>query len=191
MSNIAGLILAGGESRRIGTDKSILKFQGVSLLQRIVDEHKKVVDSVYVIGKKDKFVENVTGIPDTVKNIGPIGGLHTGMSLIDADCYLISPCDMPFLKSEDLMKLLISSEETDADAVIAKSEKGIEPLVAVYKKTILSKIEENIDSNNYAIRALFSKIKVKYLDFNEQIFEKNIFFNINYPEDYDTALKLL
>lgn len=190
MNKIVGLILAGGNSERMGRDKSKLDFGGKSLLQRIINEHRKIVDQVYVIGKNEYEVENAVGIPDSVENIGPIGGLFTGMNHIKADWYLISPCDMPFLKYIDLQKIIDTSEENNCDAVVANSDNGIESLVAIYNKSILSLMEENINKGKLAIRGLFEQIQIKYLHFNGKIFEKDPFFNINYPEDYEKALSL-
>ncbi len=190
MNNIAGIILAGGNSKRFGTDKSELNFNGLSLLQRIISEHKKILEEVYVIGKEDNEIDNAIGIRDKISNIGPIGGLFTAMHNIDTNWYLLSPCDMPFLMHTDLNKIIKICEKRSVDAIVAKSQKGIEPLVAIYNRSIFSTIEKNINNAKYSIRGIFKEIKIQYLNFDEKIFEKDPFFNINYRDDYMKALQL-
>ena len=191
MINCVGIILAGGKSRRMGKDKSLLEFEGKTLLQRIIDEQNMLLNKVFVIGKGTDNFENATGVYDQVENIGPIGGLFTAMSEIKADWYLISPCDMPFLNHTDLKVILDECRKEEYEAIIAESEKGIEPLVAVYSSKIFPLMKKNIEKENYAIRALFKQIKKRFMKFNEQIFEKDIFFNINYPDDYKNALQII
>ena len=159
MIDCVGIILAGGKSRRMGKDKSLLEFEGKTLLQRIIDEQNMLLNKVFVIGKGTDNFENATGIYDQVENIGPIGGLFTAMSEIKADWYLISPCDMPFLNHTDLKVILDECIEEEYDAIIAESEKGIEPLVAAYSSKIFPLMKKNIEKENYAIRALFKQIK--------------------------------
>ena len=91
---------------------------------------------------------------------------------------------------EDLNKILLEAENTDYDAIIAESEKGYEPLVAIYNKNIFSQMQKNMDTGNFAVRALFDQINKKFIKFDTQIFEKDVFFNINYPDDYNHAMKI-
>lgn len=191
MIDCAGIILAGGRSKRMGKDKSLLIFEDKTLLQRMIDEQKKLIRDVYVIGKGTESFDNAEGILDKVENLGPIGGLFTAMSEIHANWYLISPCDMPFLKHTELKVILDEIENNRYEAIIAESKKGIEPLVAVYSSKIFPLMKQNIKNGNYAIRALFDKINKRFLKFDEQIFEKDIFFNINYPVDYKNALQIM
>jgi molybdopterin-guanine dinucleotide biosynthesis protein A len=190
MINCVGIILAGGKNKRMRKDKSLLDFKGKTLLQRIIDEHNQILDNVYVIGKSTEHFKNATGINDKVENKGPIGGLYTAMHEINAEWYLISPCDMPFLNHIDLKIILDECINSEYEAIIAESEKGVEPLVASYNSKILPVINKNINNGNYAVRAFFEQINKKLLILNEQIFEKDIFFNINYPVDYKNALRL-
>lgn len=189
MIDIAGVVLAGGKSNRMGIDKSLLKFKGTTLIQRIIDEHKKLVENVFVIGKESGQFQNARGIKDNIENIGPMGGLYTALSQIKANWYLISPCDMPFLNFTELKIILDEASKSEYQAIIAESEKGLEPLVAAYNSEVYPIIKNNIENGNYAIRSLFEKLNIKFLQFNEQIFEKDIFFNINYPDDYESALQ--
>ena len=189
MTDCAGVILAGGKSKRMGLDKSLLEFKGKTLIQRIIDEHNKLVENVFVIGKETGTLQNAIGVKDNIENIGPIGGLYTAMSEIKANWYLISPCDMPFLNHSDLKVILNEVKNSSHEAIIAESEKGLEPLVAAYNSSVLPVLKKNIENGNYAIRSLFKKINTKLLKFNAQIFEKDIFFNINYPDDYKSALQ--
>jgi molybdopterin-guanine dinucleotide biosynthesis protein A len=189
MDNCVGIILAGGKSKRMGEDKSLLKFRGKTLLQRIIDEQNKILNNVYVIGKESKNFEDAIGVKDKIFDKGPIGGLFTAISEIRSEWYLITPCDMPFVSHTHLSKLLDHRNTGDFDAVIAESENGIEPLVAVYNRNIFNKMEENIKNKNYAVRFLFKQFHKKYIKFDAQIFEKDVFFNINCPDDYNYIIQ--
>jgi len=190
MDKCVGIVLAGGKSKRMGKDKSLLDFYGKTLLQRIIDEQKKLLDEVYVIGKGTENFTDAIGIYDKIEDKGPFGGLYTAQSEIKSDWYLISPCDMPFLSHAELREILTEYKNSDYDAIIAESEKGYEPLVAIYSSNIFPLMQKNMKNGNYAVRALFNQINKKFIKFDEQIFEKDVFFNINYPDDYNHAIKI-
>ena len=122
--------------------------------------------------------------------MGPIGGLYTALAEIKSDWYLISPCDMPFLSHLELNEILLEIKSGNYDAIIAESEKGYEPLVAVYSANVFPLMQKNIENGNFAVRSLFNQINKKFIKFDTQIFEKDVFFNINYPDDYNKAMKI-
>ena len=190
MDKYVGIVLAGGKSRRMGKDKSLLDLYGKTLLQRIIDEQKKLLNEVYVIGKGTENFNNAIGIYDKIENKGPIGGVYTALSEIKSDKYLISPCDMPFLGQVELNEIIERSKDCECDAIIAESDKGYEPLVAIYDSKIFPLMHKNIENGNYAVRALFNQINKKFIKFEAKIFEKDVFFNINYPDDYNNAIKI-
>lgn len=190
MNKYIGIVLAGGKSLRMGEDKSLLDFNGQTLLQRIINEQRKILEEVYVIGKGNEYFQNAKGIYDKIEGKGPVGGLYTALSEIKADWYIISPCDMPFIHHEDLLRLVNDSKNGTYDAIIAESDKGYEPLVAAYHYSLLPLIKINMENGNFAVRAIFNQINKKYIKFNAQTFEKDIFFNINFPDDYMSAIKI-
>ena len=125
---------------------------------------------------------NLPMVEDSIKGLGPIGGLYTGLESISDDAGFFVACDMPFL-SEPLIRHMVGIRD-DFDVVLPKIDWKIEALHGLYTKRCLPTIKELIDSQEYQVIRFFSKIRVRYLDEDEiREFDPQLksFFNINEP----------
>jgi molybdopterin-guanine dinucleotide biosynthesis protein A len=190
MPEINAAVLAGGESRRFGQDKSTLNFGDTNLLERIYHELTSVVKSCCIIGRKQKGINihDELFTDDIVTNVGPIGGLHTALNISNIPILLTS-CDMPFLKKNHI-QFLIDQFDSSMAATIAVSEKGIEPLFGIYQHEVLPIIDRFIANNEFALYRLFDHLQVKFVDFAKAGYISDLFFNINTLSDYKKALYL-
>ena len=183
-------ILAGGGSKRFGQNKAILKFNSLSLIQRIFMQARLAFADVRIIAEpmdmvtipKDRF------IPDKINGIGPLGGILTALEFSKRPC-LVLTCDTPFIMAEHI-KYLARRFSNDHHATVAVSKSGIEPLFAVYKPETLPIIKEQVAAKNFAVYHFIQKISVKYVDFRDLSFKEQLFFNINTLSDYKKAVNL-
>ncbi len=123
-------------------------------------------------------------ISDIIKDIGPMGGLHSALTQCPTERIFIFPCDMPYLNSE-FINYMISLPE-DYDVIIPRVGSYYEPLHAIYKKTCLPFIQESINNKEYQIYQFFDKVNIrKVADEEIEFYEDplSIFRNINYIED--------
>ncbi len=168
----------------------MLIFDQLPLLELIFMELKQLSKNIRIIGRfrSKSNIPSTQFIPDLIKNSGPIGGLYTALKYFNKPVLLTS-CDMPFLKMEHY-KYFISQIDLSKDATIARSGKGIEPLLALYKPNVITEIERQVAKKTFAMHHLISKINVKFVDFSKAGYISNLFFNINTFSDYKKALYL-
>ncbi len=187
------ILLAGGDSKRLGQPKALLDFCGQTLISRMVNILSCYFSSITLVtdrpdqyeGLPVRFTDDL--LTDRVKS--PLRGIHAGLSLSTLPYQFVVACDMPFLNLE-----LIGYMETYAnhyDAVVPRVDSYYQPLYAFYSKNCIEIIEKQIKLGNYKIIDFYSRINVCYISEAEiGRFDpgQKSFFNINTWEDYQKAL---
>jgi len=186
-----GIILAGGENRRMGTDKAFLDIDGRPLIEHILDVFSKLfARTIVVTNTPDRFRDydiEVTG--DVLAVRGPLTGIYSGLLKSTDEYNFVAACDMPFLNP----RLISYMGEIAAgqDAVIPAFNGFLEPLHAIYRRGLLSTMEAQIPKQDRRIRGLFDHIQVRYVTEEEIVrFDplKRSFRNLNTPEEYKEAV---
>jgi molybdopterin-guanine dinucleotide biosynthesis protein A len=190
---IEGFILAGGESRRMGTEKSRLVLGGQSFVERIARELSSVTSSIKLVGDKTSPTgTNLQVAPDIFPRWGALGGVHAALSACSTSWALVVACDFPFATSELFAKL--ASLREDFDAVAPIQNDGIpQPLCSLYRvEPCLRLAEQMIKSGERKPIALLQSVHTRWVLFTELSNlegSKCFFDNINTPEDYARAKK--
>ena len=178
------IIVAGGKSSRMGSDKALLPFgQSETLTQYQLKRIDGWFQSVHVSCKnRDKFDFDASFIEDVKEfdEFSPLVALYSILKKIQAPVAILS-VDTPFVNKEVYDKLY--RYILDFDAVIAKSPFGSHQLCALYSPEILQTLKEQIMQDNHKIRDLLAKIKTKYIDFDDD----ELFTNLNRPDEYKKA----
>ena len=191
MDSIEGFILVGGQSRRMGADKSQLQLAGQSFVERIAAELAAVARSVKLVGaKRDAGKLNLQTVPDVVTGWGALGGVHAAVSACATDWAMVVACDFPFVTEQLFTKL--ASVRADFEAVAPIQNDGIiQPLCALYRVEPCREIAEQfIKSGERKPVALLQSVKTRWVSFDEvsNLAGADRFFeNINTPEDYVRA----
>jgi len=180
---ITGIILAGGQSTRMGTDKALLQINGKTLLESALEICRPVCGDILISSNNpehEKFGYKI--IPDEIKNCGPLGGIYSCLKKSDTDWNFIISVDSAFV-TKDFVEFLIS-EIGDSDAIIPIHTNGKEPLIALFRKNCISVIREKIELNDFKMQHLLNELNTKFVEVGAWI-EKypEIFRNINRPED--------
>lgn len=185
MINLPLVIVAGGKSSRMGSDKSLLPFGSYdTLTQYQLAKHKSNFKSLHVSCKtKDKFDFNVSFIEDTdeFKEYSPLIALYSILKDFDTPVCILS-VDTPFVSLEIYERLFTCK---DADVIIARSPYGSHQLCGIYSPTILPVLKKQIEEDNHKIRNMLNLVKTKYVDFDND----TPFTNLNNPEEYKEAKK--
>lgn len=177
---ITGVVLAGGESSRMGEDKSLMLFKEQQLIAFSLKALQDHCDPILISTNNQEHLSfSLPLIADKYKKIGPIAGIHSALLHSKTDYIIVLPCDSPMVKPQ-FIQYLISQIEDEIDAVVPQYGKHIEPLFAIYHKRILSKVEDQILSEDYKLQNLLQSINSKVIE----VQDRSCFVNINTPEDY-------
>ena len=190
--NIGCVILAGGKSSRMGTDKALLEFDGKKFIEQISEELEWFEEKIIAHGNTRELSDTIWAvISDIYPNHGPIGGIYTALSVCQSDALFVATCDMPLLKSSLTRKLCNVMCESEVvgqmayDAVISVGEDGkIHPLCGVYRKSALPILEEQILSGRNKMMEALKKLNVKYVTIDSSIGAQQL-LNVNTPQDYE------
>lgn len=142
--DLYGLVLAGGRSRRFGSDKAAIEVDGQSLLERTADLLRPVVRRVYVSATENQSEDPLRGafalILDEEPGLGPAGGLRAAHRLHPEAAWLVVACDMPALDERVVARLVQSrGPEKAATAFRSPVDGHAEPLCAIYEPVTLAR----------------------------------------------------
>ncbi len=187
---VSAAILAGGQSRRMGCNKALLKLGPSTLIERVINAAAPLAtDCMIISSAADAFARFDLSIhPDLRSNLGPIGGLYTALERALSPVVLLLACDLPFVRTEFLRFML--DELKDHQAVVPRSNEGLQRLCAVYTRSCLPAIERALEGNQLHMNAFHEEVDVRILEPDEwQVFASGdtLFMNINTPEDYKRA----
>lgn len=191
MSSASGIILAGGESRRMGgVSKALLEVGGQRIVERVAVILGRIFEEVIVITNSPEKYEFL-GLPmftDIRPGYGSLGGIYTGLRKCRGAHGFISACDMPFLV-ESVIRHLVGLA-AGHDVIIPRLRGYLEPLHAVYGRGCIPYIEELMDADDRVIAHFFHKVDL--LEAPEEDLaqcDPNLLFatNLNTPEDLRKA----
>ncbi len=183
LKNAVAVIIAGGKSSRMGTDKALLPFRGFSSLTEYQYQRlSKIFSKVYISAKDNKFDFEADIIKDVNNVSSPLVALVSIFGILDIDEVFVLSVDAPFVH-EKVIKQIYEANRKTADAIVAQSQNGLEPLCAIYKRSFLKKAKIAVRKNEHRLQSLFKELEVEKVFFEEESF----FMNLNYPQDYEEA----
>lgn len=193
----SGIVLAGGKSQRMGKDKRHLLFQGESLLEISVNRLRNLTDEIIVVtGEEEKLdMRDVCFVLDLEKNQGPMIGLLSGLSRMKNSYGIVTPVDCPLISREFLNYL--REKAVGYDMTVPRWKRGIEPLIAVYSKSLIPVMKEWIKKEKKLAPHLFiqkANLKVRFIE-EEEISNYGspevIFLNINTQSELRRAERMI
>ena len=176
----------------MGTPKALLPFGGEPLIVHIVRRLEPLFDDVVVVGAPGQVLPQlpVRLVHDEVAFQGPVGGLYYGLRAAGGELGLVTSCDSAFLSTALISHLV--SLSADYDVVVPRWDGRLQPLLAVYRRTVLPHLERQLANGELRPVYLFDKVRTRMVEPDEiRRFdpEGDSFFNMNTPEDYAEAVK--
>lgn len=191
-SDITGVILVGGKSRRMGRDKAFMIIEDLPVIERIIGVMRGCFKDLLLVGDRPERFESY-GLP-VAPDIYPgssLGGLYTGLHTAATNRIFVTSCDIPF--PNPALIRLICAETAPYDAVIPATHGGLEPLFAWYRKTCLPSMQAALEDGNYRITGLLRQLQIKTIA-SEQLMQIDTtgraLLNINTPEEYAACKEL-
>jgi molybdopterin-guanine dinucleotide biosynthesis protein A len=180
------VLLAGGESRRMGRNKAMIPLQGRPMISRLAGEAGRLTDQILISANETQLYDSfgLPVVPDIYKGQGPLAGLHAAMSHSERPLLLALACDLPAV-TEPFLRLLVRVAE-GYDAVIPVTSDGRpHPLCAVYRRSCLIAIERNLHAGVNKITNVLknSSLNINWLPEGPKNFLVQDVCNLNTPED--------
>jgi len=165
------------------------------MLERQVRLLQSVCRCVSVAGPPEAHVGlDVPIIPDEVPGRGPLGAIYSGLAQTRSEYNLFLGCDLPFMEAHFLRWFAAQALLYGVDATVPKGRDGRHPLCNVYRRRVLPVIRDRLACGQNAVRSLFSKVRCRVIPWTEITragFSPRIFANMNLPEDYEAAKRML
>jgi molybdenum cofactor guanylyltransferase len=177
-SAVSGAVIAGGRSRRLGSDKRLLQVEGIPLLARTVATLRPLVSDLHVIVASDTdrevvaralghLADDVTVQIDARPGQGPTAGLEVALDVADGEHVLVVAADHPHLHP-DVLRLLVSrARSSDALAVALGGPYGAEPLLAVYRTSALATVRAQLDAGVLRLQAVLAALGPSIVSYDE------------------------
>ena len=180
----------------MGQDKALLPFLGQPLIARIVARLSPVADELLICTNRPEGYAFL-GLPlvaDKIPGRGALGGLYTAFETATQPQVAVVACDMPFVSPALIAAQAAVLQAESADVVIPQTEKGYEPLHAVYRREVcLPVVAESLAAGQWKVISWFSRVRLR-LVLQDELTQYDLrgltFINVNTPEEFAEAERL-
>lgn len=185
-NDVCAVILAGGKSSRMGSNKALLDIGGKPLIRLLIDRIRPVTDRILISSSDSRsygFLDFPV-VPDQFEGHGPLAGFHAAMLRNVSSLYIMLACDLPNLKTPFLRQLV--SMAKGYDAAIPRTRDGLpHPLCAVYRRTCFPSVERALQRGANKVIEIFlnDSLAIRWVDPDEGRFSDSDLANVNTPED--------
>lgn len=182
MTPFSGAVLAGGRSSRFGSDKAAFVYRSRPLLRWVLDS-LAAADDQFIIANRDYSGFGVPVHGDLQPGGGSLSGLHAALVHARHDWLALAACDLPFLT--DRYWQLLLEQRTLSPAVVVGDEEALEPLAALYHRSLLPLVETQLSRGEYAMHQLIRQADACIIPRHKvlKLLGPDLFRNINYLAD--------
>jgi len=186
---ITGLVLAGGQGRRMGSvDKGLVLLQSRPLVRHVIERFAPQVDEILINANRSIAEYEALGyrvIRDEIQGFaGPLAGLHAGLSQAQHPLVATVPCDSPFLPSDLVARLAQSLEVHAAELAVARTYDQPHPVFALVRRSVLPHLARFLDGGGRKIDAWYASLRNVEVRFDD---EADAFRNINTAAELEAA----
>jgi molybdenum cofactor guanylyltransferase len=197
---LTGVILAGGQNRRMGgKHKALIPFRGVPLINIQLQEMARICKQIFIVTHAPELFPKilrefkqaeVSCIPDVMPGKGPLSGIHAACLAAATDRLWIVGCDMPYLSAAAAEALYDWCEVTHADAIIPVIHEKVQPLHGIFDKRIAPVVAELLEMEQFKLMGLLERIHFLTADdsfFAQRDIALTFTVNLNTPDDFLSA----
>jgi molybdenum cofactor guanylyltransferase len=194
VKEIAGAVLAGGESRRFGSPKAFAKREGTYFFQIVVEALRPSVQDIYIVSHpslvsrfQQMTAEKVMIDEEAYRGQGPLAGIYTVMKQTDAEWVFVLPCDMPYIRPGTVAKMMEYVDD-QFDIIVSAHFGRIQPLVGIYHRRTVKHMEQLLNNKNNRMMSLLELCRVRYVNEQDFLEDEIVFRNINNRQEYDNFM---
>lgn len=176
---ITGVVLAGGQGRRMGTvDKGLQLLRGKPMVQWVVGRFAPQVDELLINANQNVEQYQLLGyhvIPDAIAGYaGPLAGLHRGLTEAAHPLVVTAPCDSPFLPFDLVAQLKAALDANHAELAVARTGDQLHPVFSLCRKSVLPGLTAFLEGGGRKIDAWYARLKVAEVNFSDEAAFRNI-----------------
>lgn len=195
-NDITGIILCGGKSSRMQTNKALLKLGDKTIIEIILEEMKKVFSKIILSANEcdDFSFLNIPIVKDSQVNRGPLAGIYSSLKYSTTQKNFITTCDLPLINHKIIEFLL--QHNSGAEIIVPVFNDETERLFGLFDRSLLTKIENifSLSGKDKSVKGsvydLHQAADVKQIDLTGvEYFNKEMFLNMNTPDDYEQIKK--
>ncbi len=191
--NSTAIILSGGKSKRMGTNKSLLKLNDKTIIEHSVELMKSLFSNVILITNTPKEYEflSIPMFEDVYKQKGPLAGIHSGLLNSSTSNNFIISCDTPLMSSSVIKYIM--NYQTQKLITLCKADGFVQQLVGVYSKSLLPIVETIFNNGErHSVYSLLDKVGSEIIEIEKmEFYKKDTFLNMNSKEDYEYIISKL
>jgi molybdopterin-guanine dinucleotide biosynthesis protein A len=193
IKDITGIILCGGKSSRMQTNKALLKLGDKTIIEIILTEMIKVFDEVKISANEcdDFSFLNIPIVKDIEVNLGPLEGIYSALKESQTANNFITTCDLPLI-NQKLIEY-IANNKSEKEIVIPTINGLPQRLFGIYNKTVKEKIEEifRLSETDKSIKGsvydLHQRVSIELIEVDHlPFYNEKMFMNMNTPEEYNS-----
>jgi molybdopterin-guanine dinucleotide biosynthesis protein A len=187
--DITGVVLAGGQGRRMGgVDKGLVELDGRPLVAHVIERLAPQVGALFINANQNLERYERFGAPVVADDVGgfagPLAGLHAAMSRAVTDYVVTVPCDSPFLPIDLVARLVAGLAENSAQLAVAKTQNQPHPVFALVRRDVREHLARYLADGGRKIDAWYATLAAVEVAFDD---EADAFRNINTREELDAA----
>jgi molybdopterin-guanine dinucleotide biosynthesis protein A len=190
IADCTAIILAGGESKRMGRDKAALPFDGATLMQSVIANVSPLFAQTLVSVRQLRVDVALPQICDRGADGGPLVGLISTLDAVSTPWAFVVACDMPFVAPALVTHL--ASLRAEHQAVVPQVNEHAQPLAAFYARAALPLLQRSLAGGNKSVIGALKSLDVRYVEADELLqYDPSLrsFFDLDTPQDYQAALK--
>lgn len=181
---IKGLILAGGESKRMGKSKALINYHGKAQYLYLFEILSEFCEKVYIscrANQVENFEKELPTLPDLYENLGPMNGLFSAFEK-EKSAWFVLACDYPLLKKETLKDLIDARNKNKIATVFQNpTNKKPEPLIGIYEKSFFPILKKYHEKGGNSLQKLLLQNDCELLKMKNP----KEFLNVNSPKEME------
>ena len=184
-NRVTGVVLAGGEARRMGgQDKGLVPIAGRPMIEYILSAVQDQVHTLIINANRNRDRYRQYGYPvigDEFQGFnGPLAGMASAMRVIATELMVTVPCDSPYIPADLVSRLYAQLQKDQADISVAHDGERMQPVFSLMKRGLLDSLLEYLDKGERKIDRWFGQHRLVMTDFSDK---SETFINLNTPED--------
>jgi len=167
--NITAILLAGGKSSRMGTDKGFVHLNGSPFASHIIEAVRPLVGQIMIVSTNTAYdVFKLKRVEDIIRDAGPLAGLFTALFYSETTYNLVLSCDIPLINGA-VLNQLIEGFDPETDVTQIQSNGKTMPLIAIYKKECMHACLYQLKRGERRLRAAVALLKTKTITLDPEL----------------------